>query len=168
VARESWQQKKLWEKRIWVDFDNDIILLDTMARRNIMPAVRELTALGLLTVYAGDEAKKIKRLAVGGNAFRVFEICNHLHCTYDTGSRAQPICIEEFENITELLVDDSFRSPILGNWPPWVGIGPLPDREVTKRKILNWYHDASRDGKNWKFLGVRTIRQEEWYELGRE
>jgi hypothetical protein len=156
VARESWQQKKLWEKRIWVDFDNDIIVLDTMKRRDIMSPTQKITALGLLIVYAGEEVKKIKRLAVGGKS--AYEICHHLKCIYHIGTWIGPLAIERFENITELLVDDSFRSPIPEIWQPgyperqW-----LTGREVTKRSIVDWF-------VNIDFPAVRMIREGEWYE----
>jgi hypothetical protein len=66
AAREWWYQRKLWETRIWVDFGNDVILVDTISRRPDVPRNSVSTSLGYLTEYAGEDMKKITRLAIGG------------------------------------------------------------------------------------------------------
>jgi len=43
-----------------VDSDNNIIFLNTMSsRRDVLPSTRNLTAMGFISVYSGEEANKI-------------------------------------------------------------------------------------------------------------
>jgi hypothetical protein len=61
-------QRELREKKIWVDFERDAILINTLERgtlsQNLAP--RPADPLELMRLHAEEELKKIRRLAVGG------------------------------------------------------------------------------------------------------
>jgi hypothetical protein len=65
---QEWHRRKLWEKRIWVDFERDVIFVDTLKREHLSQNFRLslIDPLLLMKKYAKEETRKIGRLAVGG------------------------------------------------------------------------------------------------------
>jgi len=175
AARGYWYQRKLWEKRIWVDFNNDIILVDTISRRpDVLRAARESTLLRFLTEYAGEDMKKITRLAIVGK-WQLWQGSEEIaSLLYNTGSnefvswhllhqqRERPTCIEFFENLRELLVDDGLKIP-KGDVRT---LEQREDFEDLEAGILGFLGRLNRVRPTWsKLPKVRLIRWDEWSEL---
>jgi hypothetical protein len=66
---EVWQKGSYCEKKIWVNFEIDTIFLALSAFDQEVSFIHGpfSNALTLLTLYAKEEAKKIKRLAISEN-----------------------------------------------------------------------------------------------------
>ncbi|KUJ16966.1 uncharacterized protein LY89DRAFT_718676 [Mollisia scopiformis] len=121
AALEEWHRKKLWEKKIWVDFNSDVVLVEVIPRRLEFPAPPlrlpqpqpGWRALRCLNVYAPDEAKKIKRLAIGGKWPLESDLWRELGLIIclNTLLTSHTMSIEFFTNMEKLLVDDSFQNP---------------------------------------------------------
>lgn len=63
--KKEWDKKAFGEKKIWVDFEQDIIVVDAMWRPLKYSKCAPLRPLGLLRRYALEDSRKIRRLALG-------------------------------------------------------------------------------------------------------
>jgi hypothetical protein len=183
-ARADWHRRKLGERGIWVDFERDIVFIDSIApedrRSNVLSPTLMYTELGWFTACAKEEAKKIKRLAVGGRWSKVPHIKRTLDLAmYKQVSRSAQsfasVTIRSFQRLRELLLDDGFKQPRT-TYPqvyyPEVQYGIEEDRQQGEAKLLSWLlGDASRIERSpkpcWGSLEVRIVRggEKEWNDL---
>jgi len=190
VDRQTWNRRKLWEKRIWVDFDRDVIFIDTLRRgmesRNFR--MRPVDPLVLMRLYAKEEIKKITRLAVGGRwvmhwgsndiaqigpSLMGSQVSRQRQARLLQGQLGNTVTLSlkyewllGLESLKELLLDDSF--------------GNIKGR--MKGKVLQNYRDGAEDvlidavkfleygkriseGLQWDIPKVRVLRWDDWRNL---
>ena len=197
IDRQTWSRRQLWEKRIWVDFERDVILVDTLKRgpqsRNFRSPMRPVDPLVLMRMYAKEEMKQIRRLAVGGRWVpkncHPNDILNQIGSSLmgsqvsmqrearllqgQPGNNARQGSKYEFllgfDSLKELLIDDSF-----GNV-----------KGTMKGKVLQDYRDGAEDvlkdavkffefgkrmseGLKWHTPELRVLRWDEWKNLAEE
>jgi len=178
-ARKDWERRKLGERGIWVDFERDVVFVDSITpedrRTDVLYPTLHLTELTWFALCAEKEAKKITRLAVGGHWSKVSHVKRTLHLThYWQGSPRSHLCkpyaITSFHNLKELFLDDRFSLP--RNKNTVVDTGIVGDRQEVEAEILSWLrrHGSSAEcppGGFWKALEVRIVRgrKHEWDEL---
>ncbi|CZR62142.1 uncharacterized protein PAC_12039 [Phialocephala subalpina] len=178
VALEDWESRKLWEKRIWVDFDNDIILMELVPRRRDMPVpAPTMTTLWSLNIYAREEVRKIRRLAIGGNWLHEGAIWREMGPVFAfVGTTPpkrgrNPNCIEAFKKLRELVVDDSFQIPKATavirvetmTAGQRIGNNAIGQREVVRDKVQSWIGSLNDRKPIWRQVpGVKVVRWDEW------
>ena len=62
-----WKHNNLSQKGIWVDFANDLIIFDAMYRTGIPFKCAPLQSLKLLTIFAPEEVRIMKKIALGSS-----------------------------------------------------------------------------------------------------
>jgi hypothetical protein len=116
--KEEWDRKGFGEKRIWMDFERDVIFVDAMWRVRKYSKCAPLNPLGLMRKYAPEESKKMHRLALGTSPTSGLggsEIMKALHGSQIPKGGDAPNWEKRWEwfwgfnNVEELLMDDHFR-----------------------------------------------------------
>lgn len=179
---QEWHRRKLWEKRIWVDFEHDVIFVDTLKREDLSRSFRSrlIDPLVLMKKYAKEETSKIGRLAVGGRwvmhsgSSDINQIGPSL-----MGSkipRQRPVInvqrgnnyewLTGLDSLKELLLDDSFgnkKGTLRGRALQDYCEGAEDVREDAL-KFLAYGKRANQD-LSWERPEVRVIRWDEWNNL---
>ena len=116
--KEEWDRTRLGGKRIWVDFKQDIIFIDTIYRPRIHARCPPQNPLGILRRYAPEDSNRIRRLALGStwdfSPTGGGELMGVLRGR-QISARGVPVWrrkaewLLDFDDVVELLVDDRFK-----------------------------------------------------------
>ncbi|KAE9373555.1 hypothetical protein N431DRAFT_231139 [Stipitochalara longipes BDJ] len=187
VDHQTWNRRKLWEKRIWVDFKSDIIFIDTLKRgpasRNFR--LRPVDPLVLMRLYAKDEIKRIRRLAVGGRwvmhcgsndiaqigpSLMGSQVSRQRQASLIQGQAGNNTTLDlkyewllGLDSLKELLLDDSFgnkkgemKGKLLHNYRDGA-----EDVQIDAVKFLEYGRRIS-EWLKWDIPEVRVLRWDEW------
>jgi hypothetical protein len=170
----------LWEKRIWVDFERDVIFVDTLKRGalSLSFGARPVDPLVLMRLYAKEEVKKIRRLAVGGRwlmhwgsnvidqigpSLMGSQVPAQLQARYHIPPGVKYEWLMGLASLRELLLDDSFGSrrgeiqgKVLQNYREGA-----EDVRIDALKFLAYGQRISQ-GLQWEIPEVRVLRSDEW------
>ncbi len=62
-----WDRNHVGDTGIWVDFENDLIIFDGMYRTSVPSKCSPIQSLKLLTIFAPQEVRLMKRIALGSS-----------------------------------------------------------------------------------------------------
>jgi hypothetical protein len=119
TEEQEWNKKGFSEKRIWVDFERDIIFIDAIWRDRKYSKCAPHNPLGLLRRYAREDAKKIRRLALGTSlnfGWGGGQLIHNLRGSHIPMGGGAPVWQRRWEwfwgldSVVELFVDDHFKS----------------------------------------------------------
>jgi hypothetical protein len=169
--REEWDRKGFGEKRIWVDFEQDIIFVDAMWRVRKYSKCAPLNPLGLLREYAPEESKKTHRLALGtswASGIGGSEIMKALHGSkVPKGENGQSLegrweWFWGFNNVEELLVNDFFKRQ--RNESDLGVVGWLEDENTVAMVIEEAMTEGREDCPEWtaEVPRVKVVRGSAW------
>jgi hypothetical protein len=178
--RQTWNRRELWEKRIWVDFERDVIFVDTLKRGALSLSfrTRPVDPLVLMRLYAKEEIKKIRRLAVGGRwlmhwgsnvidqigpSLMGSQVSRQLQTRNHIAPGVKYEWLMGLASLRELLLDDSFGSrrgeiqgKVLQNYREGA-----EDVRIDALKFLAYGQRISQ-GLQWEIPEVRVLRSDEW------
>lgn len=175
----EWTRRSLEEKKIWIDYDRDILFVDFMSRPRLYSKCAPVEqTFKMLDEYALQEVKSIKRLAVGDGG-------RHASSALRRGllgdeRRSPPLPgLKIFEGLSELFLDDSFSDPIghairaeeelrEGAPPPRLARRLPPPLESGDITVAIEEAKKGRSGWPDRTPTVKIVRGEEWQALLRE
>jgi hypothetical protein len=183
TAHQEWHRRKLWEKRIWVDFERDIIFVDTLRRRPLSWDRTRVDGdpLVFMKKYAKEETSKIRRLAVGGRW--VMPWGSNIIDQIGRSLKGSAISHEQLANLglppslkhewlmgldslKELLLDDSFgnkKGTMRGSLLENCHEGADDVREDALKFLA--HGKGLSQGLHWEIPELKVLRWDEWNDL---
>lgn len=163
--KKEWDKKGLGEKRIWVDFERDIIFVEAIWRPRKYSKCAQLNPLGLLRRYAPEDSNKIQRLAIGatwnwpyGGAVMAALRGRGVAVGGDAPSwQRRPEWFWGFDHVVELFVDDLFKDQ------DQLKDGLL-EEELVAEKIEERMREWRKQCPEWtaEVPRVKVIRGSDW------
>ncbi|KAF4634256.1 hypothetical protein G7Y89_g3839 [Cudoniella acicularis] len=153
LVKKKWERMQIFEKRIWIDFERDVVFLN-------MNGVFFESHLEQqrFTNYAGEDAKKIRRLGLGGvTTWASSGMITLFPQAYEIsrGMRA-------FEGLEELLIYDNRvdERGELRNLSPGGIPDPMMDGEFIRKRLVDEIGIAKCQDESWttRVPAVRIVQ----------
>jgi hypothetical protein len=178
-----WKDRKFGKKQFWVDFERDIVVVDTVKRMgedNPYYQMVPIDPLGMIRLFAKEEGRKIRRLAIGGGKQPTSEgmvmtwaagpLRYHVDALSGRYTRTHLDLLDwktewlmGFQNVEDLLLDDTFEGDEPeGGFQNWDFLKP----DYAKKKILSLLENARSQGPEWsaKVPNLRILEEADWKE----
>jgi hypothetical protein len=175
-----WKDRKFGKKQFWIDFERDIVVVDTMKRMGednpYYLFVPLHYPLGMIRTFAAEDGQKIKRLAIGGGRTpttgdMIDAWCRGPLCHHSDTLMGRQVDIGEhnweylmgFQSLEELLLDDTFEGDKFKVIPKECF---FLNSDYAKETILTSLENSREQGPEWgaEVPNLRILEEADWNE----